>query len=192
MKKSIKNSVVILVITFITLSFTTLNSEKKAIKTEDSKIVWKGYKVTGAHQGTIAIQSGSLTFSEDKLSAGEIVIDMKSIENTDMKGEYKGKLERHLKSDDFFGVEKFPTATLVFNDVKSVGKNSYTATGNLTIKEITNPITFSLSVYGNKATANLKIDRSKFNVKYGSISFFDNLKDKAIYDEFDLIADLEF
>ena len=192
MKKSIKNSVVILVITFITLSFTTLNSEKKAIKTEDSKIVWKGYKVTGAHQGTIAIQSGSLTFSEDKLSGGEIVIDMKSIENTDMKGEYKGKLERHLKSDDFFGVEKFPTATLVFNDVKSVGKNSYKATGNLTIKGITNPITFSLSVYGNKATANLKIDRSKFNVKYGSTSFFDNLKDKAIYDEFDLIADLEF
>ncbi|MEE9407493.1 MAG: YceI family protein [Polaribacter sp.] len=192
MKKLIKNSIAILVMTFITLSFTTINNEKKAIKTEDSKVTWKGYKVTGSHQGTIAIQSGSLTFSEDKLSGGEIVIDMKSIKNTEMEGEYKGKLEGHLKSNDFFGVEKFPTATLVFNDIKLVGKNSYTATGNLTIKGKTNAITFCISVYGNKATANLKIDRSKFDVKYGSTSFFENLKDKAIYDEFDLIADLEF
>jgi len=192
MKKIIKNLITVLVITFITLSFTTLNTEKKAIKTEDSKVTWKGYKVTGSHQGTIAIQSGSLTFFEEKLTSGEIIIDMKSIENTDMKDEYKRKLEGHLKSDDFFGVEKFPTATLVFNDVKSVGKNSYTVTGKLTIKGITNPIIFSLSVYGNKATANLKIDRTKFKVKYGSTSFFDNLRDKAIYDEFDLIADLKF
>lgn len=102
------------------------------------------------------------------------------------------KLEGHLKSDDFFGVEKFPTATLIFTDVKVKGKNSYNITGDLTIKGKTNPVTFEISIYGSKATTSLKIDRTKYGVKYGSTSFFDGLKDKAIYDEFDLVADLEF
>jgi polyisoprenoid-binding protein YceI len=109
-----------------------------------------------------------------------------------MEGEYKTKLEGHLKSDDFFGVEKYPTAKLIFKDVKSTGKNSYEVTGDLTIKDKTNTVTFDLSVYGNKATANVKIDRTKFDVRYGSTSFFDDLQDKAIYDEFDLVTDLEF
>ena len=120
------------------------------------------------------------------------MIDMATIENTDMEGEYKTKLEGHLKSEDFFGVEKYPTALLTFKNVKSNGKNSYEVVGDLTIKDITKPVTFELSVYGNKATANVKIDRTKFDVRYGSTSFFDDLQDKAIYDEFDLITDLEF
>ena len=120
------------------------------------------------------------------------IIDMSSIQNTDMEGEYKAKLEGHLKSDDFFGVEKFPTASLNFTKVKSTGKNSYEVTGDLTIKDKTNSITFDISIYGNKATANIKIDRTKFDVRYGSASFFDDLQDKAIYDEFDLVSDLEF
>ncbi len=192
MKNSIKNLAIIAVVAFITFSFTEISKEKKEIKTENSKVVWKGYKVTGSHAGTIDLQTGSLTFSEDKLVGGEFTINMASITNTDLEGDYKGKLEGHLKSDDFFGVEKNPTATLFFTKVKSTGKNSYKVTGDLTIKGITNKVIFDLSVYGNKASASLKIDRSKFNVKYGSTSFFDNLKDKAIYDEFDLIVDLEF
>ena len=192
MKNSIKNLAAVAIIALITFSFTTLKEVKKEIKIENSKVVWKGYKVTGSHQGTINLNSGSLQFSEEKLIGGEFVIDMTTITNTDLSGEYKGKLEGHLKSDDFFGVEKNPTATLIFKKVKSTGKNSYKITGDLSIKGITNTVTFDLSVYGNKANASLKIDRTKFDVKYGSTSFFDNLKDKAIYDEFDLIADFQF
>jgi len=192
MKNLIKKLLVVALVTFTLFSFTTLNGEKKEIRLDKSKIVWKGYKVTGSHQGTIAIESGSLNFNESKLIGGEFSINMATITSTDLEGEYKGKLEGHLKSDDFFGVEKNPTALLVFKKVKSTGKNSYKVIGDLTIKGKTNSVSFEISIYGNKATAILKIDRTKFDVRYGSTSFFDNLKDKAIYDEFDIVADLEF
>lgn len=179
-------------VAFVAFSFKGADVEKKEVKTSESKIVWKGYKVTGSHEGTISLKSGSLSFNEDKLTGGEFVMDMTSLIVTDLEGEYKGKLEGHLKSDDFFGIENFPTASLVFNEVKSTGKNSYSVTGDLTIKGKTNPITFSISIYGNKATASLKVDRTKYDVQYGSASFFEGLKDKAIYDEFDLVTDLQF
>lgn len=192
MKYTIKNLAMVIVVAFITFSFTTIDEEKKEIKTDKSKVVWKGYKVTGSHEGTINLQSGFLTFNEDKLTGGEIVIDMTTLISTDLEGEYKGKLEGHLKSDDFFGVETYPTATLVFKNVEVFGKNSYTVIGDLTLKGKTNSITFNISIYGSKASVFLKIDRSKYDVKYGSASFFDGLKDKVIYDEFDLVSDLEF
>ena len=192
MKYSIKNMITITIVAFMAFSFTTTEGEKKEIKTENSKLVWKGYKVTGSHHGVISIKSGYLTFNEDKLTGGEFTINMSTITNTDLEGDYKEKLEGHLKSDDFFGVEKFPTASLIFTNVKSTGKNSYEVTGDLTIKGKTETVSFELSVYGSKANASLKVDRSKFDVRYGSTSFFDGLKDKAIYDEFDLVADLEF
>lgn len=192
MKNTIKNLAIVVLVAFTTLSFTKIANEKKEIKTDKSKVVWKGYKVTGSHEGTISIQSGFLTFNESKLVGGEVVIDMTTLGSTDLQGEYKGKLDGHLKSDDFFGVENHPTATLVFTNVTASGKNSYNVTGNLTIKGKTNPITFAISIYGNKATASLKVDRTKYDVRYGSTSFFDDLKDKAIYDEFDLVSDLEF
>jgi len=192
MKNRVQTIIAALIIATVTFAFTTIEDGKKEIKTETSSVTWKGYKVTGSHKGSIALKEGQLTFKDDKLVGGEFVIDMSTIENTDMEGEYKAKLEGHLKSDDFFGVEKFPTASLVFKKVKSSGKNSYEVTADLTIKDKTNPVTFDISIYGNKATANIKIDRTKFDVRYGSTSFFDNLQDKAIYDEFDLISDLEF
>lgn len=190
--KNLFRTIAVFVMAFMAFSFTTLNEGKKEIKIENSKVVWKGYKVTGSHEGTIAIKSGFLNFNADQLIGGEFTIDMTTISSTDLVGEYKGKLDGHLKSADFFGVENFPTAKLVFTEVKSSGKNSYEVSGNITIKNITEPVSFDLSVYGNKANAALKIDRSKFDVRYGSSSFFDGLKDKAIYDEFDIVADLEF
>ena len=192
MKNTIKNFAIVVLVTFTAFSFTSIEENKKEIKTDVSKVVWKGYKVTGSHEGTIAIQSGSLTFEEEKLTGGAFVIDMTTINTTDLEGEYKGKLDGHLKSDDFFGIANHPTANLVFKDVTASGKNAYTVSGDLTIKGKTNPVTFTISIYGNKATASLKVDRTKYDVKYGSSSFFDGLKDKAIYDEFDLVADLEF
>ena len=117
---------------------------------------------------------------------------MTSINTTDLEGDYKNKLDGHLKSADFFGVETHTTSKLVFTKVEASGKNSYKVTGDLTIKGITKPVTFDVSIYGSKATATLKVDRAEYDVRYGSGSFFDNLGDKTIYDEFDLVVDLEF
>ena len=192
MKNNLKNLAVVAIVALITFSFTVIEDIKKDINVESSKVSWKAYKVAGSHEGVITLKSGFLTFNEETLTGGEFVIDMTSITCTDMEGEYKGKLEGHLKSDDFFGVENHPTATLVIKKAKSSGKNSYKVSGDLTIKGKTNPITFEFSVYGKKASASLKIDRAQYDIKYGSTSFFDDLKDKAIYDEFDLNVELDF
>ncbi len=170
----------------------TKDADTKEVKTESSKVIWKAYKVTGSHTGTVDLTSGKLDFEEDKLTGGEFTVDMTSMITTDLDGDSKGKLEGHLKSDDFFGVDKHPEAHMVFTAITPSGKNSYEVTGDLTIKGITKPVTFDISVYGSKATATLKVDRAAYDVKYGSGSFFDNLGDKTIYDEFDLVVDLEF
>ena len=192
MTKKVTTLAAVILMAVVTFSFTTTEGEKKEIKTENSTVTWKGYKVTGSHYGTVALQSGHLIFDEGKLTGGEFVVDMSTLVTDDLEGEYKGKLEGHLKSDDFFGVEKYPTSKLVFTKVKSTGKNSYEVTGDLTVKGKSAPVTFEMSIYGNKATANVKIDRTIYDIRYGSTAFFDDLKDKAIYDEFDLVTDLEF
>jgi polyisoprenoid-binding protein YceI len=192
MKNSIKNLATLVIVAFMTFSFTTAEGDKKEIKLENSTVVWKGYKVTGSHEGTISIKSGHLIFDEDILTGGRFEIEMSTITVTDLEGDSKGSLEGHLKSNDFFGVEEFPTAALSFKTVTAVGKNAYDVTGDITIKGKTETVLFNVSVYGSKANVSLKIDRTKYGVRYGSTSFFDGLKDKAIYDEFDLVADLEF
>ena len=166
--------------------------DKKEVKTEESTVTWKAYKVTGSHTGTVNLKSGSLMFDEGNLVGGDFTVDMASLISTDLEGEYKGKLEGHLKSDDFFGVANHPTSSLVFTKVEVTGKNSYEVTGDLTIKGITKPVAFEVSIYGSKASATMKIDRAQYDVRYGSGSFFDNLGDKTIYDEFDLVVDLVF
>lgn len=170
----------------------TANAQTKTVKAGESKVTWKGYKVTGSHEGTVNLKSGELEFKDDKLVGGSFVVDMTSIGATDLEGEYKGKLDGHLKSEDFFGVDKYPTAKLQITKAVAKGKNSYTVTANLTIKKATHTVTFDMSVYGSKATATLKVDRTKYDIRYGSGSFFDNLGDKTIYDEFDLVVDLQF
>ena len=169
-----------------------VEENKKEVNTKTSKVTWKAYKVTGSHTGTVTLNAGSLIFDDNKLTGGEFEVDMTSLISTDLEGEYKGKLEGHLKSDDFFGVEKFPTSKLVFTKVTASGKNSYEVTGDLTIKGITKSVKLDVSVYGSKATATMKVDRAQYDVQYGSGSFFENLGDKTIYDEFDLVVDLEF
>lgn len=171
------------------MSFTAL--KEMTVDLEKSQVIWKGYKVTGQHEGTINLKSGVLMFDGTTLTGGKFVMDMTSINTTDLEGDYKTKLDGHLKSADFFGVEKHPTAKFEITKAVKSG-NGYKVTGDLTIKEITNPITFDMNVDGNNATANLKIDRAKYNVRYGSGSFFDDLGDKTIYDEFDLMVNLIF
>lgn len=191
MKKSILSLALALV--FGSAIAGPIDGDKKTVNAEASQVTWKAYKVTGSHTGTIALKSGSLEFDDDKLTGGEFVVDMTSINTTDLEaGSGKEKLDGHLHSADFFATATNPTSKLVFTNVKTSGKNSYEVTGDLTIKGITKPVTFDVSVYGSKATATLKVDRTKYDVKYGSGSFFDNLGDKTIYDEFDLVVDLEF
>ncbi|TCI92684.1 YceI family protein [Tenacibaculum sp. M341] len=191
MKKIIRNSIGILLVAFTAFSFTSIKEIKREIDAANSKVTWKAYKVAGSHFGEVKIKSGDLLFDGDKLTGGSVTIDMTSIGTLDLSGEYKNKLDGHLKSGDFFGVDKHNTSKIVFTKVKSTGKNAYKVKGDLTIKGKTHEVAFTISVYGSKATANLKVDRTKYDIKYGSASFFDGLKDKAIYDEFDLVVDLQ-
>ena len=192
MKKNAFTLILTLVAGGTVLATEPVSVEKREVSTEKSTVTWKAYKVTGSHTGTVALQSGALVFDGSQLSGGEFTVDMTTLTSTDLEGEWKDKLVGHLKSEDFFAVEKHNTSTLVFTQVKATGKNSYRVTGDLTIKGITRPVTFDLSVYGSRATATMKVDRAQYDIRYGSGSFFDNLGDKTIYDEFDMVVDLEW
>jgi len=180
------------ILLFVAFSFSTINAQKKEINTDKSTVQWKGYKVTGSHEGFVAIKSGTLNFESDKLTGGEFIIDMTSISCTDLSGGIADKFVGHLNSDDFFGVANYPTATLVFTEVVPGTNNNYKVTGDITIKGKTEKITFDLLIEDNKASTSFKVDRTKFDIKYGSASFFDGLKNKAIYNEFDLVVSLAF
>ena len=193
MKNTIK-SVLILAVAFGAASFTNTIMEKK-IDVKSSSIAWTGKKVLGSHNGTIKLKSGHLNMDGDKLTGGEFVVDMTTINVTDLSGESKGKLEGHLKSDDFFGIENNPTAKLVITKAtKNTGANEegYSIDGDLTIKGTTNPIKFNMVIIDNTASSTLKVDRTKYGVRYGSGSFFDNLGDNTIDDIFELDVTLKF
>lgn len=179
----------IALIAFSSLAFTSLIT--KEVKINESTITWKGYKLVGEHSGTIAMKEGSLTFEGDKLTGGHVTIDMTSITVTDMQGKGATNLAGHLKNDDFFGVEKHPTAVLKFTELKGHGTH-YHVTADLTLKGITSPVNFEMHVEGNSAKAKLKIDRTKHGIKYGSASFFDDLQDRAINDVFDVDVAIKF
>lgn len=161
------------------------------VSTADSNVQWKGYKVTGEHYGVVNLKDGNLTFQDGALTGGSFSIDMTTIKCLDLQGEYAGKLEGHLKSGDFFGVENHPTASFVITKVSHRGTpGDYKVTGNLTIKETTKEIKFYTHVDEEDgkmiAKSDIQIDRTDFDVRYGSGSFFDSLGDKTIYDEFDM------
>jgi polyisoprenoid-binding protein YceI len=155
-----------------------------------SSVAWLAKKVTGQHNGTIGISAGALNIDGKKLIGGNFTIDLKTIKVLDLTDPVSNqKLTGHLTSGDFFEVEKFPTAMFVITNVS--GKQ---VTGNLTIKGITKSITFpaDIKVKGGKLTAkaNITIDRTDFNIRYGSQKFFESIGDKAIYDDFALTVSL--
>lgn len=178
------------------LSFTLLTGpETYKVDTQASSVNWKAYKVTGQHFGTVNLKSGSLQFAGDVLTGGSFEMDMTSIKVADTQGEWGAKLEGHLKSDDFFSVEKHPTSTFVITKVASRGTpGSYRISGNLTIKGITKEIKFdaTVTVAGGKAGAEtmFKVDRTDYDIRFRSGNFFENLGDKTIYDEFDMTVKL--
>lgn len=181
-------------IAFLALTATTVTTaQTKKINASKSNITWVGKKITGSHEGNVKFESGSLTFKGTKLTAGTFVVNMASLEVTDLKaGSGKEKLEGHLKADDFFGTEKFPKGTLVFKKIAAKQNGLYTITADLTLKGITHPVTFDIIINGSKANAALVVDRTKYDIKYNSGSFFDGLGDKTIYDDFELAVELSF
>jgi polyisoprenoid-binding protein YceI len=189
--RNLKTIAIALVVALTTM---TATAQDKKINTSTSKISWVGKKVTGQHSGTINFKDGVLNFKGSKLTGGNFTVNMASIAVTDLKaGEGKEKLEGHLKADDFFGTDKFATSKLVFKSVKATKTaNVYTVTADLTIKNITKPVTFDLTVGKNSATTAFKVDRTKYDITYKSGSMFDGLGDAAIYDEFDLTVNLQF
>lgn len=169
--------------------------EEHQITLENSTVEWIGEKVTGSHNGFISLSKAHFVFEDNKLTGGEFEIDMKSIKCTDIESpQYAAKLENHLMDDDFFASEKYPTSTFKITNVLFDG-TSYMVTGDMTIRGISQEITFPAQFHshGNlfHADATLKIDRTKHDVKYGSGSFFDDLGDRMIYDEFTLKIHLE-
>ncbi len=180
--KHLKTIALALLITFSA----AVSAQSKSVNVEKSTINWVGKKVTGEHSGTIKVKIGALTFKKKNLTGGNIIVDMTSINTTDLEGTAKQNLDGHLKADDFFGTDKFPLANLVFKKVTPKSKGVYTVVADMTIKGITESVTFDLVTNAVSATTSLKIDRTKYGIKYGSGSFFDNLGDKTIANEFEL------
>ncbi len=186
-----KWNVVIIAMALLMLS-PSIYGQKKELDTANSKITWEGRKVTGKHHGQIDLTSGYLEKSGDVFVDGRFVVNMASLTNHDLTEdpENRAKLEGHLKSDDFFGVEKYPVSTLNIKHGKMKEPGVYTFTGDMTIKEETHPVEFDALVDETAGSTQFKgtitVDRSKYNVRYGSRSFFDNLGDKFIYDDFTL------
>jgi len=164
----------------------------------DSKttVKWKGEKVTGEHWGFVSVKESSVEVEDGMLSAGVFTMDMNSItvEDIEAGSSYNKKLVGHLKSDDFFGVEAHPTSKFEITKVIPLEGNKYRITGKLTIKGIEQMLSFPAVIEIDNgmlhAEATLTIDRTKFDVRYGSETFFGDLKDKAIYDEFEMTLDI--
>ncbi|KLT68316.1 MULTISPECIES: YceI family protein [Flavobacterium] len=187
-----KNLKTIAIALFVAVASVSVNAQTKKIDVKASTIKWVGKKVTGEHSGTVNFKEGAVVLKGKKLVGGSFTVDMNSLTATDITGEYQGKLNGHLKADDFFGTAKFPTAKLVFKTVAAKATDVYTVTADLTIKGITKPVTFDITVAGNTATTAFKVDRTKYDIKYNSGNFFENLGDKTINDDFELTVALKF
>lgn len=163
--------------------------------TEKSSLHWYATKVTGKHDGLVKLASGSLITNGKSITGGQFEIDMTTISVLDMPAdnEYNGKLVGHLKSDDFFSVEKHNKAQFVISKVTPKGKE-FMISGKMTIKGISNEISFPATITNNgkqiTAKAKIVLDRTKWDIRYGSGKFFENIGDKAIHDDFTIELDL--
>ena len=198
--KRIFTSIIGTVVLFAVFAFTTFKPDTYKADVKESKIGWLAKKVTGQHNGYVTLKDGSLQVEKGKIVGGEFTMDMTTISCEDLQGEGNAKLVGHLKSDDFFSVDKNPTAKFVIKKVNSTGKkgndDTYNITGDLTIKGITNSVTFDAKTTGNgkKITAAAKItfDRTLWKIEFRSGKIFENLGDKLIYDDVELTLNMAF
>ena len=171
------------------------DDEKFNIDAKRSSIEWVGKKVIGQHHGIIKMSSGQAVVNNNIVKAGSFAADMNTLSCSDLEGESNKKLIDHLKSEDFFSVTKHPKAKFEITKTTVVGVNRVNVSGNLTIKGITRPLNFTADTQkkGNEFTAtakNVKVDRTKYDIKYGSKNFFASIGDKAIDDDFELTINL--
>ena len=161
------------------------------IETAQSQITWTGREVsTSYHYGTLDFVSGNFEISNGAIVNGEFIVDMTSINNQDMEGDSKARLEGHLKSDDFFSVESYPTAAISINSSELISDGKWNVSADLSIKGFTHPVNFEMISSEDGWSANLVFDRSKYDVRFRSGSFFENLGDKLIYDDIELSINL--
>ena len=185
----------LLISSLLVFSLTLFAEEAYKVDPEKSEVKWHATKVTGEHYGTVNVATGELQFNDDNLIGGEFRIDMNSITVKDLDpGKWKDKLENHLRSDDFFSVEKFPQSSLKITGIKPAEEGKFKIFADLTIKNITEPVEFVARIDKEKgnAEAEIVVDRAKYDIQYRSGSFFENLGDKLIYDEFKLNVNLVF
>lgn len=158
---------------------TTKDGHQFILDTLNSRVEWKGYKIlkseNTSHFGTIKFESGDVTIKDEKLESGKFVADMNSLTSVDLKddADQLGKLNGHLKSGDFFEVEKFPTASYEITKITPLAEGDYNTLldGNLTIKGITKPIAFKANVSVKDgvvsiATEPKDIQREEFGIKF--------------------------
>ena len=179
-------------IILLAISSTLATAQSKKIDPSKTTIEWTAKKIMSEYRGTISLKQGNLVFKKSKLTGGSFVVDMNSMIPTDQQGRYIGYLKEHLKSEDFFNAGKYKTANMVFKKIADNGNGKYSITADLTIRNITHPVHFDALISGNTATANIKIDRTKYGIIYGSGSFFENLGEKLIEDIFELNIKLKF
>ena len=162
---------------------------KFQVQQASSSVNWTGKKVLGLHTGSINIANGFIEITDNTIVGGEIQIDMTSIVTTDIEDKKTNEgFLAHLLNDDFFSVDKFKTAKLTITGSSKIETNKFKIEGNLTIKDISHPISFisSIEIFTDTfhSLGEVVIDRTLYNIRYGSGKFIDNLGDKLIYDEF--------
>lgn len=172
------------------LAFKGKESEYK-LNTKSSEVSWLAKKVGGEHSGKIGVSKGTLMVEGTAIKSGNIEMDINTITCTDITDAgYNEKMVSHLKNKDFFFLEKFATATFVISSSVDKGSGAYDLIGKMTIKGVTQDITIPVNVTVKDKTlaavGKVMIDRTKFDIKYGSKNFFEGIADKAIEDEFSL------
>jgi len=165
------------------------------VNVESSSVTWNATKVTGAHNGTVSVLNGTLSATDGQLTAANVIVDMQSIACSDLDGEWGAKLVGHLASEDFFHTSEHKTSSFTLRAFTPTSNDTYTVEGDFTIRGITKSVTFEakVAVNGNVMSidGDVVLDRSEFDVKYGSGSFFDDLGDNLIHDEFTVGFHLE-
>lgn len=197
MKKSI-GIILGIFVTASTIFAANTKGEKKAfeIDTKASKVYWTGKKVTGEHTGYLSIGNGEVMVENGKVAGANVNMDLNTIVCTDLTDEeWNQKLVGHLKSDDFFSVEKYPYAKFEITSLKPQSNGEHTVKGNLTMKGQSHEISFPAKVSNSNGTITANgtatLDRTKWNIQYGSGKFFKGLGDKMIYDEFEITFDIK-
>jgi polyisoprenoid-binding protein YceI len=186
-----KNSVILSLIAgmFFMTAFNPIKDDIYTVDVERSTIEWSAKKVGGGHAGTVKIADGTLIYTGKALKSGSFQMNMSSITSDN------ARVTTHLKSDDFFSTEKNPMSKFEIIKVTPAGANRVNITGNLSIKGFTHPVTFPATVKQQKGVlvavaSGIRVDRTKYDIKFRSKTFFGDIGDKAIDDEFELSINL--